>query len=163
MTRRASAHASPDMDRRVLLQPLSPLVPWRVSVTVLIAVSGLMAASVGSAAERAATNTKTIATVATIAYRAVVVARRNSGGRAPTAAVSIDTYERSGRLWQRIDARALSGLFFWKTVTGPHALCSFEIATSSGGGGTRPHVVVQLLRSPSLGCAGAQTIPIPAS
>ena len=66
-----------------------------------------MAASVGSAAERAAANTKTIATVSTSDFRAVVVARRNSGGRAPTAAVTIDTYARSGRLWKPVDARAL--------------------------------------------------------
>jgi hypothetical protein len=135
----------------------------RRTVTALIAVSALAAGSVGSAAEGAAANTKTIATVSTADFRAVVVARRNSGGRAPTAALTIDTYARSGRLWQRLDTRALSGPFFWKTVTGPHALCSFEIATGPGGGGTKPHVVVQLLRSPSTGCAAAQTIPIPAS
>ena len=136
----------------------------RRTVTALIAVSALMAASVGSAAERSAANTKTIATVSTSDFRAVVVARRSSGGRAPTAAVTIDTYARSGRLWKPVDARALKGgPFFWNTVTGPHALCSFEIASGPGGAGTRPHVVVQLLRSPSLGCAEAQTIPIPAS
>jgi hypothetical protein len=63
----------------------------------------LMAVSVGSAAEHVTTRPKTIATVATIDFRAVVVARRNSGGRAPTAAVAIDTYARSGRLWRRLD------------------------------------------------------------
>ncbi len=135
----------------------------RRTVTALIAVSVLAGGSVGSAAEGAAANTKTIATVSTTDFRAVVVARRNPGGRAPTAAVTVDTYARSGRLWKRVDARALNGPFFWDTVTGPHAFCSFEIATGPGGAGTRPHVVVQLLRSPSVGCAGAQTIPIPAS
>ena len=134
------------------------------AATALIAVSALMAASVGSAAERAAASTKTIATVSTTDFRAVVVARRSSGGRAPTAAVTVDIYARPGVLWKPVAARALSGgPFFWNTVTGPHALCSLEIASGPGGTGPRSHVVVQLLRSPSLGCAGAQTIPIPAS
>jgi hypothetical protein len=96
--------------------------------------------------------------VTTADYRSVVVATKTSGGGAPTAAVTVDTFGRAvGGHWQRVGARRLAGPFFWKTVTAPHALCRLEIVTASS-----PRVTVQLLRTPSLGCARAETIPIPA-
>lgn len=122
----------------------------------LSAAAALAAAPAGAAAA----SSKTIASVSTVDYRAVVVALRSSGGSAPTARVTVDTFRRSGGHWQRLDAARLAGPFFWKTVTAPHALCRFEITTASGSGGARPGVTVQLLRSPSLGCAAAETIPI---
>jgi len=71
--------------------------------------------------------------------------------------VTVDTFDRTGGQWQRVGARRLAGPFFWKTVTAPHALCRLEIVTASS-----PGVTVQLLRTPSLGCARPETIPIPA-
>jgi hypothetical protein len=98
--------------------------------------------------------------VTAVDSRAVVVARKSSGGLAPTAAVTVETYRRTAGRWQRNGARRLAGPFFWHTVTAPHALCRLEITTVGPVDARVSHVTVQLLRSPSLGCAAAETIPI---
>src|SRR5262249_26616270 len=100
----------------------------------------------------------TVATLTTVDYRAVVVAEKTSGGLAPTAAVHVDTFVRSGGHWRRLGTRRLAGTFFWKVVTAPQAVCGLEIVTL-GIGGT-PRVVVQLLETPSLGCGGSVTVPL---
>jgi hypothetical protein len=124
----------------------------RATALALVAASALAAEAAAAAA-----SSKTVATVTTADYRSVVVATKTSGGGAPTAAVTVDTFGRAGGHWQRVGARRLAGPFFWKTVTAPHAVCRLEIVTASS-----PRVTVQLLRTPSLGCARAETIPIPA-
>jgi hypothetical protein len=134
------------------------MVGRRFTVWALVAGSALAAASVASAAA----SSRTVATVTTADYRSVVVATKTSGGRAPTAAVTVDTFGRAGGHWQRLGARRLSGPFFRRTTTAPHALCRLEIVTASLLGVLRPRVVIQLLRSPALGCASAETVPIPA-
>jgi hypothetical protein len=132
---------------------------WAVGLA-LAAAFALGAASTSSAADRAAQTARTIAAVTAVDYRAVVVAQKSSGGLAPTAAVTVRTYERSAGRWQPVGARRLAGPLFWHTVTAPHALCRFEIATVGPVDDRASHVTVQLLRSPSLGCAAAETIPI---
>lgn len=132
------------------------LATWTRTLVGLAAAAAFAAAPAGAAAA----STKTVASVTTVDYRAVVVATRSSGGGAPVARVTVTTFGRSGGRWRKLDATRLAGPFFWKTVTAPHGLCRLEIATASSTGGARPRVTVQLLRSPSLGCAGARTIPI---
>jgi hypothetical protein len=111
------------------------------------------------AAGRAPAPAKTIATVASVDYRAELVARKTGTGAAPTASVTAVTYRRNGTGWTRTGSRPLAGTFFWNTVAGPHALCRLDLATA-GGAAARPHLVVQLLQSPSLGCAKAQTVSL---
>jgi hypothetical protein len=89
--------------------------------------------------------------------RTVVTATKTSGGAAPTAAVRATSFERRGGRWVRAGVHALPGIYFWKTVTGPRAVCRLEIRTEGPGARFRPRAVVQLLASPSLGCGGAST------
>jgi hypothetical protein len=91
-----------------------------------------------------------------------VTGRKSSGGAAPTAAVSVTTYRHDAGRRRRTGVRRLRGTYFWKAVTAPHAVCRLELATASGTGSGRPLVRVQLLARPALGCARAETIPLPA-
>jgi hypothetical protein len=94
----------------------------------------------------------TIGTVGGDGFRAEVVAQKSGGGPAPTAVVSVTTYRRTGGGWAKT-ARRLPGTYFWKTLTAPGAICRLELVTSRN-----PRVIVQLLQTPSVGCATAQTI-----
>jgi hypothetical protein len=96
----------------------------------------------------AAGEVKTIATTTTSDFRVVVsAANRGGGGGAPVATVTVRTFERSGGAWRRTNETRLAGPYFWKTVTGPLAVCKLELRTTR-----TPRAFVQLLRSPSLGC-----------
>jgi hypothetical protein len=100
----------------------------------------------------------TIATVTTVDYRVVVTAVRTSGGAAPTAAVTLTTFTKEGAGWHRASAHRISGTYFWKTVTAPHAICRFAVNTGAAGAA---HASIQLLQTPSLGCAREQTVLLP--
>jgi len=117
-----------------------------------------VAAIVAPAASGAA-GTATLATASSTDYRAVVTAHRTSGGAAPSAAVTVVTYERAGSHWRRTSTKPVPGAYFWKTVTGSRVLCRFDLATV--GGTSRPHVTVALLQTPSLGCGPTETVPLP--
>jgi hypothetical protein len=126
-----------------------------VAVTfVVVVVVALVAAALATARdEQAPTTSKTIASTTTSDFRVVVSAANLGGGAgAPAAAVTVRTFERSGGDWRRTSAQRLAGPYFWKTLTGPHAVCRLEIRTTAAKAGFRPHATVQLLRSPSLGC-----------
>jgi hypothetical protein len=115
-----------------------------LSVSAALVVIALVTARAEAAGE-----TKTIATTATADFRVVVKAiNRGGGGGAPPATVIVRTFERSGGSWSRTGERSLAGAYFWKTITGPLAVCRLEIRTAGG----KPRALVQLLRSPSLGC-----------
>jgi hypothetical protein len=94
----------------------------------------------------------TIGSVSAVAVRADVTAQKTGGGAAPTAVVTVTTYRRSHGRWVKHASRRLGGTYFWKTITAPHAICRLELVTSRS-----PRVIVQLLQTPSLGCARAQT------
>jgi hypothetical protein len=105
--------------------------------------------------------TKTIASTMTADFRVVVSARNlGGGGGAPAAEITVRTFERSGGAWRRTSERRLAGTYFWKTITGPLAVCRLEIRTTAAKPRFRPHAVVQLLRSPSLGCGPASEHPL---
>jgi hypothetical protein len=105
--------------------------------------------------------TKTIASTTTADFRVEVSARNLGGaGGAPPAEVTVRTFERSGGAWRRTSERRLAGTYFWKTITGPLAVCRLEIRTTAAKPRFRPHAVVQLLRSPSLGCGPASKHPL---
>jgi hypothetical protein len=109
-----------------------------------------------SATTHASATTKTIATASSTDFRADLVAQRASDGSAPTATVTLTTYRHAADGWQRIGSKRIAGTYFWNTVTGPRAICRFELASAS-----HAHVAAQLLVSPSVGCGKAVTIGLP--
>jgi hypothetical protein len=133
----------------------------RMSRLAFIAWVALSGAHGAAAAGQAVTGTRTIASVTTVDYRAVVVAGKLSGGAAPTARVTVAGYLRDSGHWRRVETRRLAGPFFWKTITAPHAICRLEVSTRRAQSTMRPVVIVQLLLSPSLGCGRAQRVALP--
>ena len=124
-----------------------------VAVTFVVVVALVAAALATAGREQAPATAKTIASTSTSDFRVVVsAANLGGGGGAPEAAVTVRTFERAGGDWRRTNERRLAGPYFWKTLTGPHAVCRLEIRTTAAKAGFRPHATVQLLRSPSLGC-----------
>lgn len=100
---------------------------------------------------------RAIGTVTTSDFRAVLTARqRGAGIGAPSADVSVTISQRVGGRWQQTATHRLKGTYFWKTATGPRAVCRLEIRTAGTQPMFRPYVVVQLLVSPALGCGTAQ-------
>lgn len=126
-------------------------MPSRSVAVTFVLVVALVAAALATA--QAPRTGKTIASTTTSDFRVVVNATNlGGGGGAPAAAVTVRTFERAGGDWRRTSERRLAGPYFWKTLTGPHAVCRLEIRTTAAKAGFRPHATVQLLRSPSLGC-----------
>ena len=132
-----------------------------VAVTFVVVVALVAAALATAGGEQARATAKTIASTTTSDFRVVVsAANLGGGGGAPAAAVTVRTFERSGGDWRRTSERRLAGPYFWKTLTGPYAVCRLEIRTTAAKAGFRPHATVQLLRSPSLGCGPVSTHPL---
>lgn len=100
---------------------------------------------------------RTIATVASTDFRADLVAQRSGGGTAPAATVTLTTYRYAAAGWQRTGSRRVAGTYFWNTVTGPRAVCRFELASAG-----HAHVAAQVLVSPSVGCGKAVSVALPA-
>jgi hypothetical protein len=65
------------------------------------------------------------------------------------------TYRRAGTSWRQVATTRLRGTFFWKTLTGPHAICDFDFSSAG-----RPRVTVPLLQTPALGCGRTQTVSL---
>jgi hypothetical protein len=102
-----------------------------------------------------------VGVITTADYRVAVVAQRMSGSP-PTAEVRVGYARRVGARWRELGERRLDETYFWRTVTGPRAVCRLEIETSGPGGRARPSVTVRLLLSPSLGCGDTYRIPLTA-
>lgn len=127
-----------------------------------LAVSSLAGGSVTQAdAAARATSNATIAAVASVDYRTVVTARPASSGAAPSATVVVAVYRRTTRSWTLALKRRLPETYFWKTVTAPRAICRLSIATAAPRNTGRAQVIVQLLRSPALGCGRAFKFRLP--
>jgi hypothetical protein len=97
-------------------------------------------------------SSRTIAVVTHGGFRAVVTAHKTSGGRAPTASVTATGYRAANHVWHRARTLRLSGTFFWKTLTAPHAVCRLELRGS--------RLTLSVLVSPSLGCSTASTLTL---
>jgi hypothetical protein len=106
----------------------------------------------GSVLRTTAARAATIATLASVDYRAVVTARPVSSGSAASAIVDVFLYRRTSRSWTLELRRRLPETYFWKTVNAPRALCRLAISTAVPGAGGRGRLIVQLLRSPAVGC-----------
>ena len=105
--------------------------------------------------ESAAAASREVASATTRDFRVVVTAVKSSGGSAPAATVTVTTSQRIGTEWRRTALHRLRGPYFWKTVTGPRAVCRLELRTTGPQAGFLPRAVVQLLLTPSLGCGAA--------
>lgn len=124
-------------------------------LTIMAVLTALSLAAVAAGVGAAGTpRTQTIASVTATDFRVSVIANRTSGGVAPTASATVTSWERSSGHWRRSGTHALAGAYFWKTLTGARALCDLRLVSAARS--TRPHVVVQLLVTPSLGCGKAQ-------
>ncbi len=140
---------------------------WESAIGVMLLGLSLAAVAVtlpSSARARSEAHTAnhvaTVATVTTSDFRLAVVAKRIGGGAAPTAEVRAAIAQRIGSAWRERRELRLAETYFWRTVTGPRAVCQLEIATASSRA-RRPHVTLQLLQSPSLGCGPTHRLPLP--
>jgi hypothetical protein len=126
----------------------------RVAVAGVIALAGLLVAYVSSSPARSHVGTaasKTIGTASTSDFRVVLTATKLGGSTAPEARVTVTTSRKTGAGWRRTGTARLAGTYFWKTVTGPQAVCRLELRTT-GGATSSPRAVVEVLQTPSLGC-----------
>jgi hypothetical protein len=126
----------------------------------LVGLLGLVAIAAVATAAGAAQPRTTIATVSSADVRAVLAAQKTGSGGAPTARVTVATYARANGRWNLLRTVRVSGTYFWNVVSAPHAVCRFELATASSAT-VRPHVVVELLVTPSIGCGKPQTVGLP--
>ena len=90
----------------------------------------------------------TVASSTADGFRITVTATRTSGGEAPTATVTVTAFKSDGGAWMSLGRIRLGreNGFFWKVLTGAHAVRELSIGTSSP-----EHGAVQLLLSPALG------------
>jgi hypothetical protein len=128
----------------------------------LIALLACSAVAVALAASAAAA--RTVATATTTDFRVVLTASKGKpAGGAPTAAVRIQLYGRSGHGWRPTASRRVPGTYFWNTVTGGHAVCRLDLRTAGEARNFRPVALVQLLVTPALGCGRALSYPLPSA
>jgi hypothetical protein len=131
----------------------------RVLSVTLLGAGALVATALATADTQARSrSSETIAAMTTSDFRVVVSAAKTSSGQAPSASVTVKTFERSFAGWRPTGARVLEEPYFWKTLTGPRAVCRLEIRTAGQRAGSRPRAIVQLLQSPSLGCGPATSL-----
>jgi hypothetical protein len=136
---------------------------YRVLVLAAVgaALVGLVALRSASAASQASDpRGATVGLVTTQDFRVAVVARRLTGGSAPTAEVRVGLARRVDRRWQEVGERRLRETYFWHAVTGPRAVCRLAIATTGARPSFRPYATLRLLLSPSLGCGRTHRIPL---
>jgi hypothetical protein len=113
-----------------------------------------------SASSEDAPRTITVAAIASVDYRASLIAHKTSA-EPHTARVTIAIETRAGGSWTPPAVHALRGIYFWNTLRGPHSICRLEVETA-GGVTHRPVLLVRLLVSPALGCGRIQSFPLSA-
>jgi hypothetical protein len=131
-------------------------------MTMLVASLVALAALLSPSADPrpSAAPTATVALVTTSDFRVAVAARRLNSGSAPTAEVRVGLARRVGASWRELGERRLDETYFWRTLSGPRAVCRLAIATAGTRPSFSPYATVQLLLSPSLGCGRMYRIPI---
>jgi hypothetical protein len=146
-----NAVSSPRLLRRTL-----------VLASCAVAMAATPLADARAKTEHRATSSRavSIATVTTHDFRVAVVAARLTGGATPTADVRVAIAQRIAGAWREKGETRLKDTYFWRTATGPRAICKLELATA--GSPRSPYVSIRLLQSPSLGCGPTHRIPLPA-
>jgi hypothetical protein len=142
------------MTRRRIAQVVVALLAAGIAAAVAFAT---LADGAGPTAKPPLVASRPIGSVSGPGLRAALLAHRIAGSP-PTARVVVTTYRRDGAAWKRIASHRLAGTYFWNTVTAPRAICELQLVAA---GSSRPHVTVQLLVTPSIGCGRAQTVPLP--
>lgn len=132
-----------------------------LSISLAALAMTLPAAGASTDAQMTTKRAASVAIVTTRDFRVAVVAQRLDGGAAPTAEVRVAVAQRVASRWRERGETRLNETYFWRTITGPRAVCKLDVATATSPRGARPHVAVQLLRSPSLGCGPTHRIPLP--
>jgi hypothetical protein len=128
---------------------------WLIVLATVLAPAAASRNDASASAQRFAS----VGVITTADYRVAVVAQRMSGSP-PTAEVRVGYARRVGARWRELGERRLDETYFWRTVTGPRAVCRLEIETAGPGARIRPYVTVRLLQSPSLGCGDTYRIPL---
>jgi hypothetical protein len=138
----------------MLREHRSRLVGLAAAAVSLVAVTAMVPAAAGAQHETlgSAPRVASVALLTTRDFRVAVVATRLSGGATPTAEVRVAVAYRAGSSWRESGERRLDETYFWRTVSGPRAVCRLEAVIGGSRPSFRPHVKVQLLLSPSLGC-----------
>jgi len=126
----------------------------------LVTLAGMPAAAARDETRASSTRVATIASLTTRDFRVAVVAKRLNGGSAPTAEVRVGIANRVAGGWRESGERRLDETYFWRTLTGPRAVCRLEVATAGARPSFRPRVTVELLLSPSLGCGRTYRVPL---
>ena len=108
------------------------LVPAGLVLTAVLVSAAVATGGSGAGTAAASATSRTIASTTTSDFKVLVSARNlGGGGGAPSAAVTVRTFERAGAGWRRTNERRLAGTYFWKTITGPLAICRLEIRTTA--------------------------------
>jgi hypothetical protein len=129
-----------------------------VAVTFVVVVTLVAAALATARGGEASTTARTIASTSTSDFRVVVTAAQLDEGPSPSAALTATTFTRAENRWRRTGRHRLGGSYFWKTVTGPRAVCRLEMRTTGSSAAFKPRAIVQLLVTPSLGCGPAERV-----
>jgi hypothetical protein len=138
------------------------LVGLAAAAVAVLIVTAMLAAEAGAKHETldSARRTASVALLTTRDFRVAVVAIRLNGGASPTAEARVAVAQRVGASWRESGERRLDETYFWRTVSGPRAVCRLEVMTAGSQPSFRPHVTVQLLLSPSLGCGRTYRLPL---
>ena len=102
-----------------------------------------------------------IAALTTLDFRVAPVAQRLDAGASPTAEVRVAVARRVGGGWRERSGPLLRGIYFGHPLTGPGSVCRLEVATAGSKSRGGSHVVVQLLRSPAIGCGPTHRLSLP--
>jgi hypothetical protein len=132
---------------------ISQIAAAGVGITLMIVAMPGQSTSPGILASAA--TQKRVADLRTTDFRVVVTATKRGSGSAPTAKVAVVTFQRRDGSWVHTGSHVLRGSYFWHTVSGSRAICRFEFHTAAARTRERPRATVQLLMTPSLGCARA--------
>lgn len=136
-------------------------VAWAACATSVLALAAMQSTAEGADADTGSSRATTVATMTTQDFRVAVVARQQDGGSIPTATVRVGLARRVAGSWRELGEKRLRETYFWRTVRASGAVCRLEFNTAGSRPTSRPYVTVQLLLSPSLGCARAYRIPLP--
>jgi hypothetical protein len=136
------------------------MIGRRVVVLLVLTAAAAISTTVAttSASGESSPSTMRVAAIATVEYRAVVIAHKIPA-EPPTARVTVEIETRAAGSWTRAAVHALRGVYFWNTVRGQHSVCRLAIETAAGTD-RRPRVFVQLLASAALGCGRVASFPL---
>jgi hypothetical protein len=140
-------------------------VAFRMLLVAAVGASLLAVLTLGSTSAESQPGSPRIATVAVVTtkdFRVAILAKRLTGGSAPTAEVRVGLARRVGGGWRELGERRLGETYFWHAVSAPRAVCRLAIATTGARSSFQPYVTVRLLLSPSLGCGRPYRIPLAA-